>query len=213
MVSPASVREQLRISRHLVSRDMDIYGAWPMKFGLFSRRRSRVLLFFYLLFTVHTFPSVFLFRLQTFFYDCGLPPVATTLSRINHILFGVTIGNHVRTSGGLIIAHGHVVLDGWTRLGDNVQINPFVTLGITNSERKPFELWGPTIGNFVNIGTGAKILGPVTIGDNVKIGANAVVIDDIPPDHTAVGAPARSFPTQKAGNKFEDGPRLPGSDS
>ena len=188
---------------------MDIYGAWPMKFGLFPRKRSRWLLFCYLFFTVHTFPSVFLFRLQTFFYDSGFPPIATTLSRINHVLYGVTIGNHVRTTGGLIIAHGHVVLDGWTRLGDNVQINPFVTLGITNSERKPFELWGPTIGDFVNIGTGAKILGPVNIGDNVKIGANAVVIDDIPANHTAVGAPARSFPTQRAGNRFEDGPQLP----
>ena len=166
MVSPAKICEQVRISRHLVSRDMDIYGAWPMKFGLFSRRRSRWMLFFYLLFTVHTFPSVFLFRLQTFFYDCGFPPIATTISRINHIVFGVTIGNHVRTSGGLIIAHGHVVLDGWTRLGDNV-----------------------------------------------KIGANAVVVDDIPANHTAVGAPARSFPTQKAGNKFEEGPQLPGEDA
>ena len=59
----------------------------------------------------------------------------------------------------------------------------------------PFELWGPVIGNDVNIGTGAKILGKVQVGDGVKIGANAVVVSDIPAHHTAVGVPARSFPT------------------
>jgi serine acetyltransferase len=58
-----------------------------------------------------------------------------------------------------------------------------------------FDLIGATIGDHVNIGTGAKILGPVHIGDYAKIGANSVVVHDVPAHHTAVGAPARSFPT------------------
>ena len=65
----------------------------------------------------------------------------------------------------------------------------------TTHEQRPFELWGPVIGNDVNVGTGAKILGKVQVGDGVKIGANAVVVSDIPAHHTAVGVPARSFPT------------------
>lgn len=194
---PARLRREWATMRRLVAADMDLYGFWPRHYGRIKAGRRRWVLFFYLLFTVHMFPSVLLYRVQVFFYDSGLPPLATLVSRINHFLFGVTIGNHVRTTGALLIAHGHVVLDGWTQLGACVEINPFVTLGIGNSEQKEFNLWGPTIGDHVNIGTGAKVLGQVTIGDYAKIGANAVVVDDIPAHHTAVGAPARSFPTAK----------------
>lgn len=184
-----------RETRRLIGRDMDVFAAWPLAFGTFKRERPRWMLFFYLLGTEHQFPAVLLYRLQTYLFDQGLAPLATVLSRLNHALFGVTIGHHVRTSGGLYIAHGHVVMDGVIRLGHNVQVAPFVTLGLTNSEDKPFDTVGPTIGDNVNIGTGAKILGRVTIGEGAKIGANAVVVDDVPAFHTAVGAPARSFPT------------------
>jgi serine O-acetyltransferase len=184
-----------RETRRLVSLDMDMFGEWPLAFGAFRATRPRWQLFLYLLFTAHMFPAVALYRLQVFLFDNGLPPMATAIQRLNHVLFTVTIGHHVRTSGGLYIAHGHVVMDGVIRLGHSVQVAPFVTLGLTNSEGKPFDLIGPTIGDHVNIGTGAKVIGPVQIGDHVKVGANAVVVDDVPPHHTAVGAPARSFPT------------------
>jgi serine O-acetyltransferase len=196
-MSPGRIRTELKTMRRLVSADTDLYGLWPRHYRRIRADRSRWVLFLYLFFTVHMFPAVFLYRVQVFLYDSGFPPLATFVSRLNHFLFGVTIGNHVRTSGALLIAHGHVVLDGWTRLGSNVEINPFVTLGIGNSEREEFNLWGPTIGDHVNIGTGAKVLGRVHIGDYAKIGANAVVVDDVPAHHTAVGAPARSFPTAK----------------
>ena len=102
---------------------------------------------------------------------------------------------------GLFIAHGQIVLDGWTTLGHNVQVNPFVTLGVTNSARRGFDLRGPTIGDHVSIGTGAKILGPVVVGEYVKVGANAVVVSGIPARHTAVGAPARAFPGATGGRR------------
>jgi serine O-acetyltransferase len=184
---------------------MDMFGEWPLAFGAFRASRPRWQLFLYLLFTAHMFPAVLLFRLQTFLFDARLADhetvgrlellLATFLARINHPVFGVSLGHHVRTTGGLYIAHGHVVMDGVINLGHSVQVAPFVTLGLTNSEGKTFDLIGPTIGDHVNIGTGAKVIGPVTIGDHVKIGANAVVVDDVPAHHTAVGAPARSFPT------------------
>ena len=182
-------------TRRLISLDMDVFAEWPIGFGAFKASRPRWQLFCYLMATGHMFPAVLIYRLQCFFYDRGLPAFATLLSRLNHTFFGVTIGNQVRTTGGLYIAHGHVVMDGVIRLGHNVQIAPFVTLGLTNSEAKPFDLSGPTIGDHVNIGTGAKILGPIHVGDHVKIGANSVVIDDVPAGYTAVGVPARSFPT------------------
>lgn len=182
-------------TRRLVSLDMDMFGEWPLAFGAFPATRPRWMLFLYLLATAHMFPAVLLYRLQILLFDARLAPLATALSRLNHVLFGVSIGHHVRTTGGLYIAHGHVVMDGVIRLGHSVQVAPFVTLGLTNSEGKPFDLVGPTIGDHVNIGTGAKVLGPVRIGDHVKIGANAVVVHDVPSHHTAVGVPARCFPT------------------
>ncbi len=165
-------------------------------FGLVRKDRPNWFLFLYLLVTVHSFPPVVLFRAQSFFFEAGMSPLATFVSRLNSFLFDVTIGNQVRSNGSLLISHGHVVLDGWTVLGDHVEVNPFVTLGIGNSSQKHFELWGPTVGDHVNIGTGAKVLGKVTIGDRVRIGANAVVLDDVPSDCTAVGAPARHFRTR-----------------
>ena len=184
--------------RSLVSRDIDIHAEWPLMFGLVNRKRPRWFLFLYLLFSIHMFPAVMLYRLQSFFYEAGFPPIATFFSRLNDFLFDVAIGNQVRSNGALLISHGHVVLDGWTTLGHHVTINPFVTLGIGNSSQKPFELFGPTIGDYVNIGTGAKVIGRVTIGDYARIGANAVVLDDVPAESTAVGAPARHFPTRRA---------------
>jgi serine O-acetyltransferase len=197
MNRPREEKVGWRETRRLIGLDMDMFGEWPLAFGAFSRKRPRWMLFLYLLTTSHMFPSVLLYRLQILLFDARLAPLATMLGRMNHILFGVTIGHHVRTTGGLYIAHGHAVFDGVIRLGHNVQIAPFVTLGLTNSEGHSFDLIGPTIGDHVNIGTGAKVLGPVTIGDHVKIGANAVVVHDVPAGHTAVGAPARSFPTVK----------------
>jgi len=196
-------------TRRLIGLDMDLFGGWAIAFGAFKPSRPRWMLFFYVLFTTHMFAAVLIYRLQIFLFDAGLRPLATLLSRLNHSLFGVTIGHHTRSSGGLYIAHGHVVVDGVVRLGHNVQIAPFSTIGLTNSESKDFDLIGPTIGDHVNIGTGARLLGPIHIGDHVKIGANSVVIHDVPSGHTAVGAPARSFPTvtraEREARKRNDG--------
>jgi serine O-acetyltransferase len=196
-MSLPKIRASWKRHRGLVGRDIEIHAQWPKTFGLIRADRPGWFVFLYLFFTVHSFPAVTLFRVQSFFYEAGFPPLATFVSRLNSFLFGVTIGNQVRSNGGLLISHGHVVLDGWTTLGDHVEVNPFVTLGIGNSSQKPFELWGPTIGDFVNIGTGAKVIGRVTVGDHVRIGANAVVLDDVPPESTAVGAPARHFLTKR----------------
>lgn len=96
---------------------------------------------------------------------------------------GATIGR------GLVIDHGAGVVIGETaEIGDNCTLYQGVTLGGTG---KDVGKRHPTLGNNVMVGAGAKILGPLTIGDNAKIASGAVVLDDIPADSTAVGIPAR----------------------
>lgn len=188
------IRTAWREMKALLREDVELQAQWPRTFGLIRADRPAWFTFLYLLFAVHMFPAVVLYRVQVFLYESGFPRLATLVSRLNSFLFDVTIGNHVRAGGGLLIAHGHVVLDGWTRIGRRVEINPFVTLGVSNTSKHAFELWGPEIGDDVNIGTGAKVIGRVKVGDSVKIGANAVVVSDIPAFHTAVGVPARAIP-------------------
>ena len=111
-------------------------------------------------------------------------------------LWHVYIGRYARIGPGLVIPHGHVVIDGDVRIGRNCTINPWVTIGLSGSRRWGFDRRGPVIGDRVFIGTGAKVLGPVTVGDGARIGANAVVIDDVPAGATVVGAPGRVVQAQ-----------------
>ena len=90
---------------------------------------------------------------------------------------------------GLFIDHGDgVVIGETTVIGDNVTIYQGVTLGGTGKETGKRH---PTIGNGVTIGAGAKVLGPITIGDNCKVGAGSIVLKNVPPDCTVVGNPGR----------------------
>lgn len=102
---------------------------------------------------------------------------------------GIEIHPGAKIGNGFVIDHGMGVVIGETaEIGNNVLIYQGVTLGGTGKETGKRH---PTIGNNVVIGCGAKILGPVKIGDNAKIAANAVVLSDVPADSTAVGAPAK----------------------
>ncbi len=96
---------------------------------------------------------------------------------------GATIGHR------LVIDHGMGIVIGETaEVGDDVLLYQCVTLGGTGKDKGKRH---PTIGNNVMIGSGAKVLGPFTVGDNSRIAANAVVLTEIPPDCTAVGIPAQ----------------------
>lgn len=133
---------------------------------------------------------VLIYRLQAWLRRNGVPVLPGLCRRLTMLLAGVSIGDRVEIGPGLLLNHGHVVIDGTTRIGPFCSIAPFVTIGL-NTGGPDVSLDGPTIGRFVFIGTGAKILGPVTVGDNARIGANAVVISDVPANATAVGVPAR----------------------
>jgi len=127
-----------------------------------------------------------LYRLKASLQRRGVP----LLPRIAHrlaMLFGqVSIGDPVVVAPGVYLIHGQVVIDGVIEIHEAVVIAPFVTIGLRAGDVR-----GATIEQGVNIGTGAKVIGPVRIGAGATIGANAVVLDDVPAGATAVGAPAR----------------------
>ena len=135
--------------------------------------------------------AVALYRLRDHLLRENWPIVPYLCELLATGVWHVSIGRRVEFGEGLIIPHGHVVIDGLVTIGRNCIINPWVTIGLSGSRRWGFDQRGPIIGDRVLIGTGAKVLGPITIGDGVRIGANAVVINDVPPGATVVGAPAR----------------------
>lgn len=137
--------------------------------------------------------TVLVYRLQAWLRGQGIPLLPNLLRRLTMLMAGVSIGDRVTIGPGLLLNHGHVVIDGETSIGRECSIAPFVTIGLnTGGPDVSFE--GPIIEQFVFIGTGAKILGRVRIGYNARIGANAVVLTDVPDDCTAVGVPARVIP-------------------
>ena len=136
---------------------------------------------------------VLVYRLQAWLKDNRVPLLPNLLRRLTMLLAGVSIGDRVRIGPGLLLNHGHVVIDGDTTIGPLCSVAPFVTIGLNTGGPDP-SLAGPTIGKFVFIGTGAKLLGPIHVGENARIGANAVVLQDVPPNATAVGVPARVLP-------------------
>lgn len=110
------------------------------------------------------------------------------------VLTGIDLPCEVVLGRGFIIEHfGGIIISGDTVFGDDVVIRNGVTIGLRHRGVRG----APVIGNRVDIGTGAKILGPITIGDDVAIGANAVVICDVPANSIAVGIPARILPRKR----------------
>ena len=125
---------------------------------------------------------------------------ARAISQAARHLTGIEIHPGAKIGKGLVIDHGMgVVIGETTIIGDNCTIYQGVTLGGTG---KDVGKRHPTLGNDVMVGAGAKILGPFKIGDNSKIAANAVVLNEIPENCTAVGMPAKIV--RKEGQKVID---------
>jgi serine O-acetyltransferase len=116
---------------------------------------------------------------------------AAVLGKLVEIVCGITIGSSARIGRRLCIEHhGCIVIHGASVIGDDCLIRHGVTIGNSGYD----DLFGaPTIGNRVQIGAGAKILGRIHIGDGVIIGANAVVVRDVADDTVVGGVPARQL--------------------
>jgi serine O-acetyltransferase len=116
------------------------------------------------------------------------------LFKFIQIITGIELPCEAEVGHNFVIDHfGGIIISCYARIGDNCRIRNGVTIGLRRVEEKQ----APVIGNNVDIGAGAKLLGPIRIGDNVVIGANAVVLCDVPDDSIAVGVPAMIKPRRE----------------
>jgi serine O-acetyltransferase len=142
---------------------LEVLAAWPGVHALLSHRVAHVL------------------------HEAGVPFVPRTLALVTRAVTGIEIHPAARVGEGLFIDHGNGVVIGETaEIGENVTLYQGVTLGGTGFATGKRH---PTVQDNVTIGSGAKLLGPITIGHGAKIGANSVVIHDVPPNSTVVGNP------------------------
>jgi serine O-acetyltransferase len=135
------------------------------------------------------FHAILLHRLAHWLHNAGVPLVPRVISQFSRLITGIEIHPGAQIGRRFFIDHGMGVVIGETAvLGDDVLLYQGVTLGGTGKERGKRH---PTLGNQVVVGTGAKVLGNITIGDQVKIGAGSVVVHAVPPHSTVVGIPGR----------------------
>jgi serine O-acetyltransferase len=174
------VFENLKEDWNTYERDIARQGLWVMAVYRFGRWRYGV-------------RPAFVRRIFSFVYR--------VLKVMSQILTGVDIPCEAIVGRRFRIDHfGGIVISGDTVIGDDVIVRNGVTLGL----RRTGVEGAPIIGNRVDIGTGAKILGPLRIGDDVAIGANAVVLCDVPSHSVAVGVPAVVRPRRKANPAARD---------
>jgi serine O-acetyltransferase len=111
----------------------------------------------------------------------------SVLFKLVQIITGIELPCEVDVGSNFIIDHfGGIIISGYAKFGDNCRIRSGVVVGLRRLDEKS----APVIGSNVDIGAGAKLLGPIRIGDNVLVGANAVILCDIPDNSIAVGVPA-----------------------
>src|SRR5579872_6509060 len=153
------------------------------------------------------FHAILFHRMAHGLYTRGWFTLARVLSQISRILTGIEIHPGAKIGRRCFIDHGMGVVIGETsEIGDDVLLYQGVTLGGTGKERGKRH---PTIGNCVVVGTGAKVLGNITIGDHVKIGAGSVVIRSVPEYSTVVGIPGRVVRTRFGTSDDLEHGRLP----
>src|SRR4051794_19351932 len=160
----AAVHERDPAARGVSS--AEILAAWPGMHALLSHRIAHAL------------------------HDAGIPFMPRSLAYASRALTGIEIHPAARIGDGFFIDHGAGVVIGETaEIGENVTIYQGVTLGGTGFASGKRH---PTVEDNVTIGSGAKLLGPIRVGHGSKIGANAVVIHDVPPNSTVVGNPGHT---------------------
>ena len=136
--------------------------------------------------------AVFWHRVAHWFFEADLFFVARFVNHTSRFITGIDIHPGAKIGRHLFIDHGFTVIGETAEIGDNVTIYQCVTLGGTNPANGIPGKRHPTLEDNVIVGSGAQILGPITVGPRARIGANAVVTDDVPEGATMVGVKARS---------------------
>ena len=170
---------------------------------------------------VLTYPgvkAVFFHQIAHFFCVAKFDLFARIISQFSRFLTGIEIHPKAKIGKNLFIDHGMGVVIGETsEIGDNVTIYHMVTLGgispsIDSSKQRNVKRH-PTLKNNVVVGSGAQVLGPVVVGENAKIGANAVVTKDVPANAVMVGIPAKNVGAAPTDKKFRPYGIAPGGDT
>lgn len=144
---------------------------------------------FEILMTYSGLHAIIYYRISHYLYQHRMYTAARIISQRARHKTGIEIHPGAKIGKGFFIDHGMgVVIGETTEIGDNCLLYQGVTLGGTGKDKGKRH---PTLGNNIMVGSGAKVLGPILIGDNAKIAANAVVLKDVPPNSTAVGVPAK----------------------
>jgi len=152
------------------------------------------------LYVILTYPgvkAVFFHKIANFFSIAKFDLIARIISQFSRFLTGIEIHPRANIGKNLFVDHGMGVVIGETsEIGDNVTIYHMATLGgispsVNSNEQRNIKRH-PTLKDNVVVGSGAQILGPVTVGKNAKIGANAVVTKDVPENAVMVGIPAKN---------------------
>ena len=131
--------------------------------------------------------------------DAGVPLLPRFIAYLTRAVTGIEIHPAARIGNEFFIDHGSGVVIGETAvIGSCVTLYQGVTLGGTGFQRGKRH---PTLGNNVTVGSGAKLLGPIAVGDGAKVGANTVVVEDVPPGATVVGNPGH--PVKLEGKRVE----------
>ena len=144
--------------------------------------------------------AVFFHRIANFFSIAKFDLIARIISQFSRFLTGIEIHPKAKIGENLFIDHGMGVVIGETsEIGNNVTIYHMVTLGgispsINSDEQRDLKRH-PTLMDNVVVGSGAQVLGPITVGKNAKIGANAVITKDVPQNAVMVGIPAKNVGT------------------
>lgn len=144
------------------------------------------------------FWAMAVYRLGRWRYGVRPAPLRKVFSLLYKVLFkfvqvvaGIEVHCEAKVGRNFVIDHsGGVVVSGYAQFGDDCRIRTGVVVGLARVE----DPCAPVIGNNVDVGAGAKLLGRIVIGDNVRIGANSVVTRDVPSNSIAVGVPARVMP-------------------
>lgn len=151
--------------------------------------------------------AILLHRVAHKMYRAGVPLLPRLVSQFARWMTGIEIHPGAKIGRRFFIDHGMgVVIGETTEIGDDVLLYQGVTLGGTGKECGKRH---PTLGNGVVVGTGAKVLGNIVIGDNARIGAGSVVIHPVPPDSTVVGIPGKIVRTRTDGADNLEHGKLP----
>jgi len=162
--------------------------------------------------------AVLFHQIAHFFCVAKFDLIARIISQFSRFLTGIEIHPKAKIGKNLFIDHGMGVVIGETsEIGDNVTIYHAVTLGgispsIDSNEQRNVKRH-PTLKNNVVVGSGAQVLGPIIVGENAKIGANAVVTKDVPENAVMVGIPAKNVGAVPTDKKFRPYGIAPGGDT